>query len=561
MKKITKSITATCMALAMVSSFVACGGNETLTGGTTNNTCEMKVALSGYGVEWASEMVEKFNEMYKEEGYKVVITMAEANVGVANEIAAPKRNTTDLYFEYGHRINTAMNQSRSVLGANSGGILEDLSDVLDSKAIGLDKQEEGKTIRERMDPEMLKFGKYSGRLQGFDGVYGLSWAYGMVNGILVNSKVLDEKGYTKDDLLTTDSLIKVVKELQPADLLDQEAFFPVAWAGGNAPGYWDYMTQILFAQYSGKTAYENFWNFIPETGTTVDNGYDVYKDKGILEALKVVEELENKDYAVSGTSSMDNIGAQARVFTGKSLFCIGGDYGYKEMSKDYSQYLDDVVLMNFPVISALGVKLGLCGATHEEGDSCSSCDEKLQAIVKAVDAENKTTAEIASETGVAETKIAQIKAARGYYMGNMTTSAAFIPSYSDSKHVAKLFLRFIYSDDGNDIYAKNTYSSFPIERVTPLDTSTLNEREKSVYKLTASSYANPVYAYTTSPLRSIVGVGFLPAQGTVVSAYTNLSYSHSTNSNPTLTAQLVYDSNIKDVKLNWADWIQTAGVD
>lgn len=563
MKKSIKFLAIICTLILAVGPLGGCKKNGGYGGGETNNTCEIKVALSGYGVDWATDMANAFNETFKDEGYKVVITMAEANIGVANEIGSPKRNTTDLYLEYGHRINPQMDRSRTVLGANGGALLEDLTDVLDSKPIGLDKQEEGdKTIRERMEPEMVAAGKYSGRYVGFDGVYGLSISNSSVNGILVNTKTLTQKGYTQDDLLTTDKLLAVCSALKPANLLDQDAFFPVAWAAGNAPGYWDYMTQVLFAQYSGKTDYENFWNFIPKTGTTEANGYDVYEDRGIYEALRVVETLEDKDLAVPGTASMDNIGAQARVFTGKSLFCVGGDYVYKEMSKDYSQYLDDVILMKFPVVSPLGVKLSLCGTEHKEGDTCSACDEKLAAIVKAVDEESKTDAEIASETGVDEAKVAQIREARGYYAGNTLAAAAFMPSYSDSKHVAKLFLRFMYSDDGNDIYGAKTYSSLPIKRATPIDTGTLSAREASVYNMTASSNAQPVYAYNTSPLRAVAGVSFAPAQNnSTVGLYTRLSYSHTGTANPDLTAQKAYEANIANAKSNWLDWLQTAGLD
>lgn len=555
----TASFLLALLSLGVASGLTACG-NDTPQGGETNNTCEVKAVLAGYGTDWVYAMAEKFNEIYKSEGYKVEVTLTDTSIGASNEIITPKRNTTDLYFEYG-AVNTYIDKSRSILGSKGGLLLEDLSDVLNSKALGADKKEQGKTIRERMDETTLSFCEYTGRLSNVEGVYSLPYMGGTSNCLLVNKNVLEQNNYTTEDLLTTDDLIKVAYALKPSNVLDENAFFPVAWSGSKAPGYWDYMTQMLFAQYSGKVAYENFWNFIPETGSTVENGYDVYEDNGIYEALKVVEVLEDRDLAVPGTSSLDHIGAQARVFTGKSLFCVGGDFVYKEMEKDYAQYLDNVIAVKFPVISALGVKLSLCGEVHTDGDSCESCDTKLKAIVKEVDTESKTDAEIANLLGVAEEKVTRIKEARGYHRGNVASTACFIPSYSDSKHVAKLFLRFLYSDDGNDIYYANTYSSLAIERVDKVDTSDYSQRELSIYKLTNTAYSQPVYSYTTSPLRSIAGVTFMPAQGTVASMYTMLSYSHSQTTNPTLTAKSIYDTNIREVQLNWVDWLQTAGLE
>lgn len=111
--------------------------------------------------------------------------------------------------------------------------------------------------------------------------------------------------------------------------------------------------------------------------------------------------------------------------------------------------MENIIAVKTPVISALGVKLDLCGAgAHEKDAPCAACNEKLRAVVKAVDEEKKTDEEIAAAQSVTAAKVKEIRAARGYYLRSGGSTIAFMPAYSDAKVGAKLFLRFLYSDDG-----------------------------------------------------------------------------------------------------------------
>ena len=565
MKK--KHIKAVGIALASLFAFSAAAcNNNTLPNEPESNVAEVKAVVAGYGVDWLTAAAAKFNEMYAEEGYEIRITLTDTEINAQNEITTPNKNTADLYFEY-NNIDNLIDRSRNILKETGASLLEDLTDVYTAKAIGEDKQEQGKPIGERLDSRAEDFCSYTGVLSGYDGVYALP-TQGGTTGLYVNMKTLREKGYTSDDLLTTDALLNMVEELAPADPLDTTAFFPVAWSGLKAPGYWNYLCQILIAQYTGATRYENIWNFVPANGTVVDQGYTVYQERGIYEALKVTEELENRDYAVPGTTSLTHTAAQARVFKGESLMMVSGDWIYKEMEKDYPALLDDVIAVKTPVISALGVKLGLCGTAHAMPDktsddveiadvSCDACETKLLAIVKAVDEGTMTDAEIASAQGVGADKVATIRASRGYYQGSTCKAVAFIPSYSNAKKVAKLFLRFLMSDDGNAIYNEHTYSYFDIQHITPLDPAEMNEREKAVYDKMYDENSSPVYEDESSRLRSVANVAFYPQEGTLINAYTGLSYSHS-NGKPTFTAKSIYEGNIKYARLNWQDWLQAA---
>ncbi len=560
MKKLaTKTMALACAAL-MAGSIVGCSGKANLGNVNTETDgkrIEIKAVVAGYGVDWLTAMTKKFNEVYKDEGYEAVVTLTDSELNAVNEVKTPNRCTTDIFFEY-NNIEQLLNQSYSILKKKDAALLEDLSDVFNSPAIGADKKEQGEKIIDRFTSQnYIEAAKYSGRFN-FKGLYGMPWQGG-TQGVYVNPKALTDRGYSVDNLLTTDDLIATVKALAPADPLDTSAFFPISWSGAKAPGYWDYLMQVLFAQYEGAESYSNFWNFVPDEGTVEDKGYTVYEKKGIYEALKVVQELLNKDYSTPGTTSMDHITAEARVAQGKSMFIVAGDYLYKELEKDYKNDIPNVVAIKHPVISALGIKLSLCGAaSHAEDASCAACNEKLRNIVKAVDENVKTDAEIASAQNVSEAAVKEIRAARGYYLGTSGTVQAFIPSYSDAKKGAKLFLRFMYSDDGMKIFREKTYVDLPVSYTVEPERAT-DAYVQAMYEKMFSSNSSAVTNYSfTSAIRKKVPMYIDDSELSTVAAYQALSYSHS-QGQPTMTAKSIYEKCIAGAKNRWTEFLSAAG--
>jgi ABC-type glycerol-3-phosphate transport system substrate-binding protein len=320
----------------------------------------------------------------------------------------------------------------------------------------------------------------------------------------------------------------------------------------------------------GVETYEDFWNYIPngDESKVIEEGYKVYENRGIYEALKVAENLMNTDYAVPGTASMDHISAQARLLEGSSLFMVSGDWIYKEMELNYGKYLNDIVAIKNPVLSAVGVKLGLCGQTHAEPTfdrnnfvdtyACEDCEAKLRATIKAVDS-GKSDAEVATEVGITATQAAEVRERRGYYQ-SCNGFAAMIPSYSNAKDVAKLFLRFLCSDDGIAIYNKNTHSNFIVKPVNAPDTTTMTAREKSLYDKIYGANTTALFNRSENPIRVVTSSTIFPAAGTTKLAYSQISYSHMDNKNPTYTAKTTYFDNVLVAQGNWGDWLAAAGL-
>ncbi len=556
MKKTFTKIVALSLGAVASLSMAACTKPYEVDPSKKSNTCKIKAVKAGYEVDWLTAIAEKFNTTYADEGYKVEITLTDTTIDMMNEIKIPKTNDTDLYFEY-NSVNKLVDASRSILGSKGGALLEDLTDLYNSKAVGLDKQEQGEKIIDRYDSSVLNSCKYTGVLPGYDGIYSMYYQGGS-GGVYVNKKVLTDKGYTFDDLLTTASMLKVVAETAPANPLDTTAFFPVAW-GGTVPGYWNQIAQVLFAQYEGRDAYHDFWNFIPKQGTQIENGYEVYQDRGMYESLRVVEALSNRDYTVPGTSSFTHTAAQARVFNGTSLLMVNGDWIYKEMEKDYGDKLGDVIAIKTPVISALGVKLNLCGATHAEGDTCASCEEKLKAIVKNVDLGKDKTA-IASENGVSAEVAQTIIDARNYYLREIQEAFALsIPSYADAKDVAKLFIRFMFSDEMNDVYREHTYVSLFPNRTNEPDKSKMTETEISLYEKMHNENSQPIYQFRETPLRVRTDLNSFFVQGGDKYQYAALSYSHSKNPNEDKTRKML-DEGYEMLTTGWTEYVRQAGL-
>jgi hypothetical protein len=216
-------------------------------------------------------------------------------------------------------------------------------------------------------------------------------------------------------------------------------------------------------------------------------------------------------------------------------------------------------------LSALGVKLGLCGSEHAEVEnqvmeSCANCESALKSIVKDIDENTLTDAEIAAKhTGVSVDDVQIIRERRGYYLDKTGISVA-IPSYANAKDVAKKFLRFLYSTDGAKIYQQNTHDWLAVKEIEKADTSTLSEIDRLIYEKKNMVSSIGLRMDTSNVMRSQnTGMGLNPEYGSPL-IYSNLAYSHSTNKAPSVTAESAFEAGKRKAKNNWNDWLANAGL-
>ena len=565
MKNNFKKVLGVGLAAVLTMGAVGCGPTEVeIDPESDGKRIEIKATVAGFGTGWLTEIVKSFNETYKAQGYEAVVTQEDPEISARNEITTPKDCTTDIYFQYTDLITSVLDRSRQVLKSDKA-LLVDLSDVLNSPAVNPQGEEEGKPIKERIIGKIEDSMAYKGRLQGFDGLYGMPWQGG-TTGVYINKNILAEYDYTLDDILTTDDFLAVVDDIAPEpteeNLLNPDNVFPVSWSPQKAPGYWEYLFNPLFAQYEGLESFKNFWEFIPDEGTQVEKGYTVYEKEGLREALKVLEKLLNKDYSAPGTTSMDHVQMQSRVATGKSFMVVTGDWVYKELESDYANYMENLIAIKTPVISALGVKLKLCGVNHATTDSCANCNAKLRNIVKAVDDGEKTDAQIATEVGTSESNVARIREARGYYESGYYDCAAVIPAFSDAIKGSKLFLRYMYSDAMMKKYREATYVDLPATYTVEPEQSQY-AFVNAIYERMFSNNAKNYIARGLTPLRTLAKVQLFPNEGNLGVIANGLSYSHShaAETQAQYTVQGIFNNNIEYVKVSWGDYIHQAGLD
>ena len=137
---------------------------------------------------------------------------------------------------------------------------------------------------------------------------------------------------------------------------------------------------------------------------------------------------------------------------------------------------------------------------------------------------------------------------------------ASVPAYSDAKKGAKLFLRFMYSDEGMRIFRSKTYVDLPASYTVEPEQS----QYEFVQKMFERDKANDVFvrdSYLHSPIRRS-GVTEFPKQQSTVALFTQLSYTHSHGSpNAGFTSQEIYEGNISWVKSSWGDYIRQAGLE
>ena len=412
----------------------------------TVDTLEVYVVDAGYGSDWCKDLLDLFSQQdwVKESYPNLQIVFTHNNVrsfGSSRLEAGSRSNTIDLFFD--------LDLNRHSFAGPSGE-LEDLTEsVYNSEVPGepgvkwIDKSIESYNVSNR-------YVDTTGELDG-DHYYMTSWAGGMM-GFLYNETLLDNLGIKVPR--TTDQLAAAcatVKSTQDNPLNTTENGYSFIQAKDNT--YWDYLHDIWWAQYEGIDTYRNFWN-----------GYDaashmrstkIFDQQGKVETLKVFEKLLDYDKAYYNPSSAtyNFIQSQTLFLQGKAAFCVNGDWFENEM-KEYADQIktengriDTIKMMRTPIVSALGIKLGIT-------------DDELSDIVDYVDGTVSEEPSFTSSKGLTNAEvIAAVREARTVVFSLGPNHNAVVPKYANGKKVAIDFLRFMATDIANEQYIKSTGGS------------------------------------------------------------------------------------------------------
>lgn len=552
MKRIMFKLTIIVIAIVLTfGTFVGCGGVPTPEG---PNTIQISYTLGGFGDAWINEAVRLFNNTFESKGYSAVLGRSDAAFGgdtLESELRSYQDNTYDLYIALAKNSSSLVDASYSVLKERDKALLEDLTDVYNSKVINLDGSEGDQTVIETRNENMLIYNRYLGDLEyAKNKYYSYQWTMAYA-GIVVNTKVLADFGYdhaprtTREMKAMCDYIVNQHRRTE-----NNIDIYPITWGGSNTSGYFEYPLLTWLAQYLGIEGYNDFYSLKPQSGTTFDNGYDVYDNEGILYALSAMETFANEYYAAEGSvSTIDHHMSNQTLADGEAAFEITGGWMYTELvNLGYKEAdLSCIEIIPVPIVSELADKIGLTGTDEQK-------DELLSNIIKGVD-DGKTDAQIASElSGITTEMVARVREARGIYYDLGCGHQAYIPSYSDAKDVAKLFLRFIASQEFSDRVFSAKANSFTSNGKSESYTTNFM---KSMTKTCRSAYSTPIAeADCLSKIRTKGGITFTFEP---MPSYVELAKGMAVGLSE-YRAEKVYTKVKNAMKANWETILYTAGI-
>ena len=409
MKK-TVRILVIVLTVLLLLSFAACTSRgtqdreeEKLDGADTEITGSLSIRYyqGGFGDIWLQSVVSGFNKKYPNVSVEIYPT-TERLVLLA-EIAG--QNTDyDLYF------------SESDLSAYTDELMA-LDEVYEYKWDG-----EEKTIGEKITPLVSSIYKRS------DGHYYNVPSYVGAYGMAYNVNYISE-----DEIpVTTDEMLNLCTTLK------QNNITPLIFSGGIMEKYYDFMYYQLYAQYEGLEAYN-----AAQDGQIIDaDGKEVFDisstyQQGALEAAQVLEDLlwyDNNN--IVKTSTALNFGeAQVQFLADESAaMMFNGSWLMNEMAG----FMEDESFSMFriPVISAIR-------------DKCTTIadDAELSALVKAIDAGSSALTGVGYDVNRAD--FDRVEEARNFcYLGSEGSNACIVDSEEVNSGLAKLFLKYLYSDQG-----------------------------------------------------------------------------------------------------------------
>lgn len=430
MKRATRFLAMMLAGMLAIGCLAGCGGKEKEKGGTSASDVEISFWLSGLGSQWLKEMIEVFEEKHPE--YNVYFNETAAYASATAAYGLKDTDTVDLYMACKMYDTTYM---------------EPLNDVLDTTVEG-----ESKSIKEKFNATYLTQEEYNGNY------YTLTYGGGIA-GFVYNKNLFEQAGI-KQTPRTTDELAVA------CGILNDNGITPLCHY--KVSGYYYMMDEVWFAQYNGRDYYLDFHqNPTKEKMLTEDGRYEV---------VKVHEKLNTPTYTLEGSNTGTHIAMQTKFLEGQCAMMLTGSWLSSEMS--HSEKIKDFAMMKTPVISAIKDKLTTIKNDAQLRKLITAIDNVTDGT-ESIDAYKKGDAYLVEGMNVSAADWEYVKAARNTAPATYAGASAFIPNYSNAKEGAKEFLKFMYSDEGYQIYLKHCHVMMPLTLSdATVDASDWNDFEK-----------------------------------------------------------------------------------
>lgn len=481
----------------------------------SENTLEIYVADFGYGYAWLNDIIDAFKqqswvqEKYPNLNIPSVRHNSERSWAI-DRIQTGESNTIDLFFS----VTSGNSVFESTYGKNQP-YFEDLSSLYEEKVPGEDL-----TFAEKMDDNFLTMSTYK-KLDGTTTYYSVPWVAGM-QGMIYNQTMFEKMNVNVPR--TTNELYTLCNQIV------NQGKTPFIFT--SKENYWTCMMFLIWwCQYEGLENYSNFYQGIVEEDGLKVMSSDVFKQKGRLKSLEVLQDLltypTHSSYYHSEVNTLSFTQAQAKFLLGQGCMMPNGDWFETEMTKSInSDHVTDVfTFMKTPIISSIVETL----------EDQNMSDETLAAVVSAID-DNQNY-----YPGVRENDFLRIKEARNLVLpvGNHT---AMIPAYSTAKDVAKDFLLFMATDEANEVFVRATNgASMPFQYNVEEENSTLYETLPLLQKTRLDMQKDAVYMLNENTYAAVYYGGISRLSG----SRTNLEVLFTAkNADDRMTAQEIYDAEI-----------------
>ena len=208
----------------------------------------------------------------------------------------------------------------------------------------------------------------------------------------------------------------------------------------------EYYSTIIgswFAQYEGPEMMQNFYNGRNKNGR---RGTDLFAYQGVMEALTVMDRIlePSSKYQHPDSANLSFTQMQNYFLLGDAAFCVNGTW--LEVENPYVKEVDsNIDYIKIPLVSSIVNKL-----------SKAYDDAALREMVSFVDAHPNEGDNAGLPEGVEVTDLEYVRSSRntGSLMRTDYDHLFVVPSWAEKKSQAKEFLKYMYSDEGLNLFYK-----------------------------------------------------------------------------------------------------------
>lgn len=512
----------------------ACGvGTGTGTGGGKNdpNAVNIKAVNLGYGVEWLYQLTDSYKKANPDTTFNITVLAGQDGIEAIQGEMESLTGSTDIFFTRPSDFHSVCYQGEVTTKAGKYDCAyADLTDIWQSAYAG----ENGATMESKMDDAFVEYLQVDGKY------YGVPWASGFM-GIVRNKDVWTKLGLTEDDVpLTTNEWLSLCSDIKTRGSNDGIA--PIIYS--KSEEYYTSVVSIWIAQYEGAENMAKLAQGLDKSGEFSDKLYNYTGQKVALEFLEDLLAKENKQYKYhhKDCDSLDFATMQSYFLLDKAAFCVNGSWLEIEMNKNGANQQHNIDYIKAPVISALVDKLSF----GKDGSlSAEAKDERLAELVAFVDAHTQTGDNTGKPDYATDADVETVREARGIaYVRGGEDHTAIVPAYAGHLEQAKAFLKYMYSDEGLNVYYKAQNGvGLPATPTNGYNSVNLSTFTKSVNAVMAEGAFTDYNFYDKAKVYSLGGVSLYYYNGSANAVHRLVEGD---------TAAKIIADNQNDIKTKWS---------